>query len=86
MNAWQMCENEECLQSGNKFVCERCIQPTKEIMKPNEEVSFCDRVELRRSFCNWRDTLNANGGGEAAVTAQRKIGWVKFNDRVELLH
>ena len=39
-----------------------------------------------KSFCYLEDRLNASGGSEAAVTARKKIGRIKFRECGELLY
>ena len=62
------------------FVCELCVDAKEEIVKPGEEISFFDQVDLVKSFCCLWDRLNASSIGEAAVTARRRIGWIKFRE------
>ena len=33
-----------------------------------------------KSFCYLEDRLNASGGGEAAMTARTRIGWIKLKN------
>ena len=35
------------------FVCEKCIKTMKEIVEPEEELSFHDDVEFVKSFFTW---------------------------------
>ena len=42
---------------------------------------LCEEVESVRGFCYVGDRVSAGGGGgEAAVTARARIGWVKFRE------
>ena len=67
------------------FICERCVETTKRIVKPAEELTFYDQMELVKSFCNLGNRLNASSGSEATMTATR-IGWIKFRDCRKLLN
>ena len=40
--------------------------------------TFYDKVEAVNRFCYLRDTLNASGGCEVAVTSKVRIGLVRF--------
>ena len=46
---------------------------------------LCDEVETVNGFQYLGDRLNASDGGEAAVTARVRIGWLRFRKCVELL-
>ena len=56
------------------FVCELCVGYIERIVKPSEEISFFDHVELVKSFCYLGDRLNASGESKAAVTVRMRIG------------
>ena len=45
-------------------------------MGPDEKL--CDGVKTAGKIAYLGDGLNANGGCETAVTAKRRIGWMKF--------
>ena len=47
---------------------------------------FCDEVEAVREFTYLGDRVSACGGCEAAVTAPKRCGWVKFRECGELLY
>ena len=68
------------------FVCELCVDTKKGIVEPGEELSIFDKVDFVKSFCYLGDSLNANGGSEAAVTAKTRIGWIKFRECEWLLY
>ena len=55
-------------------------------MKPGKEVSFFDQVDFAKSFCYLEDRLNTSGGREAAVTARKRLGWIKFRECGELFY
>ena len=55
------------------FVCEKCVKTMKEIVEPEEELSFHDDVEFVEFFY-LGDEVNVSGGSEAAVIARTKIG------------
>ena len=67
------------------FVCELCVYTKEGIVEP-EELSFFDQVDFVKSFCNLGDRLNASVGSEAAVTARKRIEWIKFRECGELLY
>ena len=46
---------------------------------------LCDGVETVSKFSYLGDRLNATGGCETAVTARRRIGWMKFRKCSEIL-
>ena len=47
------------------------FEAMKEIVKPAEELTCCDQMELVMKFRCLEDRLNASDGCEAAVTATR---------------
>ena len=68
------------------FVCELCVYTKEGIVEPGEELSFFDQVDFVKSFCYLGDRLNASVGSEAAVTARKRIEWIKFREYGELLY
>ena len=68
------------------FVRELCVDTKEGIMKPGEELSFFDQVDLVKSFYYLGDRLKASGGSEAAVTARMRIEWIKFRECEKLLY
>ena len=57
----------------------------KGIVEAAEELTFCDQVELIKSFCYLGCRLNASGGSKGAVTTKTRIGGIKFRECGELL-
>ena len=51
------------LTQAKGFLCKECVEATNEIEKPDVQLSFCDYMELVKSFCNLRDRLIASGDG-----------------------
>ena len=43
------------------FCFEGCVETTKEIVEPDDKLSFYDQVEFVKSFCCSGDRLNAVG-------------------------
>ena len=55
------------------FICQRCVEAMKRILKPSKELTFHNQVKLVKSFCYLEDRLNAGSGSEAVSTARIKI-------------
>ena len=55
--------------------CERYAEAMTGIVKPAEEFTFYDQVELVKNSCFLGDRLNASDGSEAAVAARTRTGW-----------
>ena len=68
------------LNSGKRFLCERCAEVLKGIVEPEEELSFLRQVELVKSFCFSWNRLNASGGSETAMVVKTRIEWINLED------
>ena len=68
---------------NKNFVCKKCGSMVKNFKEPDE--ILCDGVETVSMFTYLRDRLNATGGCEMAVTAQSRIGWIKFRECSKVL-
>ena len=68
---------------NKNFVCKKCISVVKNFRGPYD--ILCDGVETVSKFSYLGDRLNANGGCETAVTARKRIGWMKFRECREIL-
>ena len=55
------------------FICERCVETMKGIIKPAEELTFYDQMELVKSFSYLGDRFDASAGNEVTVTARTRI-------------
>ena len=53
-------------------------------MEQDEEL--CEYVEAVRGLTYLGDRVRASGGCEAAVSARKRCGWVKFRECGELLY
>ena len=62
------------------FVCEVHVETIQGNVEPDREISFFDQVECVKSLCYLGDRLNASVGGEAAVTARTRIGWIELRE------
>ena len=60
------------LAMAEGLVCEGCVEAIKTIVKPDNELSFYDQMELVKSFCNLEDRMNASARSEAVVTPRTK--------------
>ena len=69
---------------GKDFVCGRCKQVDDGLAEPVEELG--EEVETVKGFCYLGNRVNASGGCEAAVTARKRTGCVKFKECGELLN
>ena len=66
------------------FTCRKCEGNIGEAVE--QEVRLCDEVVTEREITYHGDRVSAGGGCEAAVTASRRCGWVKFRVCSELLY
>ena len=66
------------------FTCRKCEGNIGEAVE--QEVMSCDEVVTVREITHHGDRVSAGGGCEAAVTASRRCGWVKFRVCSELLY
>ena len=55
------------------FVNKLCVDTKEGIVEPGEELSFFHQVDFVNSFCYLGGRLNASGGSEAAVAAERGL-------------
>ena len=74
------------LTDDNQFKCKRC-KTTEMDENSNMEKVFLDGlvVEVVQQFCYLGDTIKAQGGAGAGVTARVKSGWSKFRELLILL-
>ena len=68
------------------FICELCVDTKEGIVESGEEKSIFDLVDFVKTFCYLGNKLNASGESEAAVTAKRRIEWIKFRECGKLLY
>ena len=54
------------------------------IVEPGKKISFFDQVTCVELLL-FEDRLSASIGGEAAVTARSRIGWIEFQKSGKLL-
>ena len=73
-----MWQNEQKVQSCNEILhAKKCEENIGEVV--DQEEKLCNEVETVTEFTYHGDRVSAGGGCEAAVTARRWHGWVKFN-------
>ena len=85
MDPWMMHKSKEGDPKIGKRFCVWKMQAVHDGLVEPVEV-MCEEVETMRGFCCLKDSVNASGGCEAAVTARARIGWVKFKECGELLN
>ena len=68
---------------NKNFVCKKCRSVVKNFKRPDKIP--CNGVETVSKFSYLSGRLNATGGCETAVTARRRIGWIKFGEYSEIL-
>ena len=68
------------------FASEGFVQETKRVVRPNEQLSFYDQVDLVKHVCYLGDRWIVSGRSEAAVTARSRIGFIRYRHCAELLH
>ena len=79
-----MCKNKESSRYvGYSFYCSTYGEILEGMVDSIKKL--CDKVKTFNGFCYLGDRLNASTGCEMAGTAKKRIGWVRFQECVELL-